>query len=368
MIYVIGQNTELVNKIRESVDLLNYLDQISVEQLDINNVQRIKNAILVIPLSLLEKIDTSIWTKHLVIFFKDVEKWQTTLVLNESVCGVISGEEEISTLVGIFRMTLKYEKLRTLEQDMLKLSMELSALNNISESELKRIKKLHEHIVPQRFFKERGLKVIGKYKAGISPGGEYFDFFKKGNSFFIFLTSLGSYVLTSRMLGHFEKFQAQPRIDQNSVEDFLSSTVTTLKSNEECGQEISLTLLSFDFSTFELSCYNFGSGQIVHNSKLYDGNQYPVDKAFIDKAHFKMKLDRKDRIHIISKGFLLSSKRRVNNKSPHSFLFDYSKNHECIEVLNEAFYHVASIVKDEFFPFDSTLITLEVESNAIIQI
>jgi hypothetical protein len=236
-------------------------------------------------------------------------------------------------------------------------------------AELQRIKKLHEQIVPMRSEDIKGLKVLSKFAAGESAGGEFFDIIRGDQEFILLLTSSRSYVISSMILSHFESLRDKKHFRKDDLLEFLSSLSNEILSNGNFGEkDLELFLGRVDLKKMKMEGYHFGQTALVSSSSSHIfGNNLPISQPFFEQAFFNLKLNRGEKIVLLSPGVRLNCNDILAGQDLFSFtkgLFERGPK----SLVNEIFYQLKKDVKGDFLVHDASSIYLEVDSNVILQV
>jgi hypothetical protein len=145
-------------------------------------------------------------------------------------------------------------------EDFVKIGEALNELIRNSVTELQRVRKIHEKLVPLRESDLKGVHLSAKFAAGESAGGEFFDYVKIGQELIFVASSTNSYVITSLVLNNFERLKNKKEF---SLENFVNSLHQDLRGsgfNLASGSKDKLELLLFrlDLKKLTMSGNMFG--------------------------------------------------------------------------------------------------------------
>jgi hypothetical protein len=238
--------------------------------------------------------------------------------------------------------------------------------------ELQRVKKIHERVVPLRHEKIKGINLYSKFAAGYSSGGEFFDIKKDDNQIILIVTHAKSYVASSIVLNHFEEFQKVTHVDREKMEEFLEDLIDECRELElidrDSPETLQLDLLRLDLRTFHYEGYHFGQGAYFSNGqKLSNENERALNENFFEEAHYEGKLERGEKLIFASPGALLNFEAR-GEKGLLSKVIKEQFDNGPREVLNEVFFQLKKNNDEDFLKFDASLIYLEVDAHAFIQV
>lgn len=238
--------------------------------------------------------------------------------------------------------------------------------------ELQRVKKIHERVVPLRHEKIKGINLYSKFAAGYSSGGEFFDIKKDDSQITLIVTHAKSYVASSIVLSHFEEFQKIKKVNRESMEDFLENLIDECRELElidrDSPESLQLDLLRLDLRTFQYEGYHFGHGAYFSNGqKLSNENERALNENFFEEAHYEGQLERGEKLIFASPGALLNFEERGEKGLLSKVIMEQFDNGPR-EVLNEVFFQLKKNNDEDFLKYDASLIYLEVDAHAFIQV
>lgn len=241
-----------------------------------------------------------------------------------------------------------------------------------SLAELQRVKKLHEKVVPLRQEKIKGVNLFSKFAAGFSSGGEFFDIKKTDGQLLIILTHAQSYVASSIVLSHFEQLQKSDKFDRENLEDFLENLINECRDldliDRDEPETLQLDMLLLDLKTYHFEGYHFGNGAYFSNGeKLSNENKRALNENFFEEAHYEGSLVRGQKLIFASPGVL----QNFNLKNESGLLAKIIKeqyDNGPREVLNEVFFQLKKNTDEDFLRYDASVIYLEVNANAVMQV
>lgn len=248
------------------------------------------------------------------------------------------------------------------------LSVKLNTLVTQNLSELHRLKRLHERLVPLRGEKIKGVSIHSKFAAGESAGGEFFDTVSHDREILILMASSRSYVASSAILGHFEDLRNKKNFSEEALEDFIASLAYELKKLQN--NDVEILLVTMDINTMEAKGFNFGGATIWKNGiSVNQKNDLDLNPVFVEKAKVEFKLNRGEQIFIRSSGFAknLTGTKLENNDKWSDFLVGLEKRNTH-EKMAELFYQLKKDIDKDFLKTDASAILIEVDKNAILQV
>lgn len=238
--------------------------------------------------------------------------------------------------------------------------------------ELQRVKKIHERVVPVRHEKIKSVHLYSKFAAGYSSGGEFFDIKKDEHQLIVIVTHAKSYVASSIVLNHFEEFQKLKNVTRETIEDFLENLIDECREldliDRDEPETLQLDLLRLDLRTFEYEGYHFGHGAYFSNGqKLSNENERALNENFFEEAHYEGSLQRGEKLIYASPGVLLNFDLRTEKELLNKIVREQIQNGPR-EVLNEIFFQLKKNNEEDFLKYDASVIYLEVDANAFIQV
>ncbi len=249
-------------------------------------------------------------------------------------------------------------------------SQQMNKIVGRSLAELQRLKRLHEKIVPMRKENFKGLNIVSKFGAGESSGGEFFDIIKGDKQFLVLVTSSSSYVVSSMVLTHFEYFRDKVSFSNEEMEKFLTDLSHDIRDrgfDDADERVVEIFLMRIDLNSLQVEGHQFGEFELKSLKGVHTkSNELPLDDMFFEKSHFVSRLDRGEKLLILSPGVLRNFHSR-KEELPSSFyndLFEQVPN----QMINEIFFQMKKEVKGDFLDHDATVIYLEVNPNVIVQV
>jgi hypothetical protein len=238
--------------------------------------------------------------------------------------------------------------------------------------ELQRVKKLHEKVVPLRQEQIKGISLYSKFAAGFSSGGEFFDIKKTNSEVAIIVTCAQSYVASSIVLGHFENFQKRGDLSKAGFELFLEELIDECRELELIERDnyelLQLDLLRLNLKTFQFEGFHFGNGCYYSNGKKILGeNKLALNENSFEKAYYSGLLERGEKLVFASPG-TIQNFAATNEAGLVDKLIVEQFDNGARELLNEVFFQLKKNNEEDFLKFDASVIYLEVDSNAFIQV
>ncbi len=238
--------------------------------------------------------------------------------------------------------------------------------------ELQRVKKLHEKVVPLRQEKVKSVNLFSKFAAGYSSGGEFFDIKKTDTQMLIIVTHAQSYVASSIILSHFEKLQQSKFYNREILEDFLEDLVNECREldliDRDEPESLQLDMILLDLKTYHYEGYHFGKGAYFSNGhKLSNENERALNENFFEEAHYEGSLERGQKLIFVSPGVLQNFEVK-GEKGLLTKIIKEQFDNGPREVLNEIFFQLKKNTEEDFLKYDASVIYLEVDPNAFMQV
>lgn len=327
-----------------------------------------------------EEIDSSLPTMRTPILlaanFQELgdDEWGLRQICSKSkkLHGVIDTARDIQFFYPLIRSSIQLGRTLLEMANLSETGMKMSHIMSMALGELTRVKKLHERLVPLRNETFKGLKVFSKFAAGESSGGEFFDIFTTDQKINLLLSSATSYVASSVILSHFENLRKNPNIDKSTLETFLEELTCELRELELIDRDrpemLELTIAQIDLRTMVCSGFFFGRQEIMTTKEVVvASNQYPLNENFFDTSYQEFKLNRNEKYIVYSPGVKKNTEGKINNLTYRDFLKSL-EDKSSKEILNEAFFQFKKNSAKDFLKYDATVICLEVDPNAIVQV
>lgn len=302
-------------------------------------------------------------------------EWELQEVCSQTstIEGVIDVSKNIKVYYPMLKSILRKNKALGMAFGIGNIGENLTRALTSSFNELSRIKKLHERLVPMRSEKIKGLEITSKFAAGLSSGGEFFDIFKNDSSAVLLLSSAKSYVSSSVVLTHFEKFSEQKDFSKNSFEEFLEEIINECRELELIKRDepelLQLALIHFDLKKLVYTGYMFGNFSVLSldSGLIHAANQYPLNENFVEKSFISGALKRSDKLAIVSPGVKMNLEKGIEGKSVDEYCLGELKSTPKV-FLNEVFFQLKKGLSGEFLNHDSSILHIEVDQNAIIEV
>lgn len=258
-----------------------------------------------------------------------------------------------------------------LKSQLFSLNKEISTLIGSVETELLRVKKFYEFNTPKRFKDIKGLKLISKYAAGESIGGEFFDIFEGQNKIFLLMSDTSSYLASSSILSLFTAFKMENKITPESNEKLMNeikAEMIEISSSKKKELNVAMLSLIIDLNNYEASGYVFGDYRIASSAQIQKLTGISKNMIQTDlnegKVHFNF--ERGEKALILSPGF---------NKSWSTIKPDFmveellnKSNIKQLDILDEIFFQLKKDRSNGFLPYDASAVMMEVQKNVMLKV
>ena len=237
--------------------------------------------------------------------------------------------------------------------------------NNLHQIE--KIKKIHKRLVKFRSEIIRPFELNSRYAPGSASGGEFYDIFKGEHEILLVMTSSNNYQTSSSVISIIQMIKSAPNLSSN-IEQGHRSLLDSFKKLVESDVDFNYLLMRGSLASAKISVISKGNFILVSNKPLNEKNKKSLLLDFFHVDNLTSVLDRGDRIVFLSPGI----KRNINERLIGGLSLDKfieSKiDIDLKDLVNEVFFQIKNISKNRFLEYDATLITLEIEKNAILKI
>tara|TARA_Y100001954_G_C15767023_1_gene582323 strand:- start:133 stop:1290 length:1158 start_codon:yes stop_codon:yes gene_type:complete len=312
------------------------------------------------------------WRKPFVVMYSgqdpDLQGMPTLLESSKSSAlniGTIDFSSKMELFVPLLRRVIEL-----IETQSANLGERFLSLEKGLNDSLKSVQKISKKIIPIRKEKIKGITISSKYIAGLDSGGEFFDLNKGENQLTIFLSSVNSYSLSTFFLGFYESVKKLGVVNRDSLTKLFGSIENELNGllvTPDLRAEI--TVLVVDLVTYKLWGINFG--QVVLKSNINGhivGNNNRPSCDNLKNSEISLQLKRGEKILIISPGYLKCSEDVFEKNKLLSYI-ENLEGKDNNEILSELFFQVKkNNLSSDFLKCDSSILCLEVDPNAIMQV
>jgi hypothetical protein len=267
--------------------------------------------------------------------------------------GFVDLSQEIEYNIPVMKNYLSMNFTRgTLPLD--KLANELDKIYKFTQSELVKIKDLHDRFVKVREDKMKGVTLTSKFMAGEKSGGEFFEILQDEHEVIFIQAGSDSYILSSLLLGEIQALKE--KINGGSLQTLTEQFIELL--NYHCSEnkgELTYCIMSLNLKSLNVSFKVKGQGHLFFN-----------DEWISFDAPIKLKLRPKQRLLIISDGAFKNW--TLLSKKPVAKFFKTNSAMSTKDLIKEFFFEVSRNKKGHFLDCDALMATVEIEESRIYQV
>ena len=240
-------------------------------------------------------------------------------------------------------------------------------LTEVTENELKRVKRIHKSIIKDENTKLDGVNLHVRYSPGVNEGSAFFDHIIIDHNVLCFLFSTNSYLKSSMIIEEFYRLKERLKTINNfDDKKFIETISNKLRALGQDGiLDVDFMFINLNTKTMSCKVINLGNSFIKSNRKIHEvGNDYPLDINFIDKSVKNFELSRGESLVGLSKGVKQSS---TDNKVLFATLDKFLgiKNQDLLE---ELFYSLKRKDNNSLVKYDAVAFIIEVSNNVIYKI
>lgn len=236
-----------------------------------------------------------------------------------------------------------------------KLASELDKVYEFTQSQLTKIKDLHDRFVKVRVDKLKGITVTSKFMAGEKSGGEFFEIIQNEQELLFIQAGTNSYILSSMLLSEIEILKEKSKITDLQKETDNFQTIISRHASENKA-ELTYCMMNLNLKTLQ-ACFTLkGQGHIFFQNELISFDN-PV----------KLKLKPKERFCIISEGSL-KNWQILNAKLRPKDFFLQNQDKSVKDLVNEFFFEVSRHKAGNFLIYDALMAVIEIEENVLYQL
>lgn len=258
-----------------------------------------------------------------------------------------------------------------LKSQLVVLNAELnSALTNV-EKEMLKVKRIYEKTVPRRIENIKGMNFFSRYAAGEHSGGEFFDLFRVGHEALVVASATNSYLASSTLITFFTELKNKKDFSQTSLTEFIKAIeeeVVHINENRSKAITFDLFIGVFDLKKQILNGHTFGGFNLLSDKTDHTkiGNQLAVKLSNIESSSFEIKMDRGERLLLMSPGFL----KNWQEGNPKVLFEQLLSNRKIVptDVIDEMFFQIKRDSESSFLKYDASLIMMEIDQNAMVEI
>ena len=177
-------------------------------------------------------------------------------------------------------------------------------------------------------------------------------------------------MLSTFFLGFYESLKGLKVIDRESIFDTIKAKEDELSDLlKGQGQRAEIGIFIVDLVTYKLWGVNFGHLCIKSNEdRFFEGNDNNISAENFKTSEISFQLKRGEKLFLISPGYLKSAKESIGKRKALD-LIDDSYGKDSSEALSDLFFQVKkNDLNSDFLKCDSSILCLEVDPNAIMQV
>lgn len=270
--------------------------------------------------------------------------WTQLIKNNPQIVGIINRRDSLDCYLSWIRTLIQQKKY------IYNWSLKLKNLLENSTSDLQKAKKHVRERLPLRYGRYGTLEMVGQFRPGEGPGGEFFDTIENQGQVGILLTTSSSYELNSHLLLSYSELKLETHLTLESLEQFLFHIYQTYPKAVQQLQ-ILLGLLQLDSYTFE--GYNIGGTKLL----TQDGDISIINDPDRALPYFKCNLRETPHLLIFSPGVQKNSASIPNfpfgEGTPEHF---FAQNRQ--DILDNTLFLMQKELKTKNFRHDVTTLIL----------
>ncbi|MCB9094404.1 MAG: hypothetical protein H6621_04975 [Halobacteriovoraceae bacterium] len=207
------------------------------------------------------------------------------------------------------------------------------------------------------------------YKIGLSSGSEINEFISTDHQVLWVSFSTKSYGVSSELIKFIEEYLGKDTLDYQDFIETLFNLHENLKTEMAKNYEIEASIIHINLKTLEVKGNIWGDYYFLSTNKkniLFPKN-IPFEREFIEKSYFNVKIERDEKILLLSPGLVKNYKQLKSEDQLVKFVQAHLENAK-EDILDEILIEIKSSLDDDFFDYDSYITYLEVSPNAILDI
>ena len=129
-----------------------------------------------------------------------------------------------------------------------------------------------------------------------------------------------------------------------------------------------MDIIRLDLRTYEYEGFHFGKGCYYSDGvKKISSNTLPINENSFEQSYFHGVLRRGQKLIYVSPGAFQNYAEKGQKDKIETVILEQFKN-GAREILNEAFFQLKKDNEEDFLKYDASIIYLEVDPNAFIQV
>lgn len=270
-------------------------------------------------------------------------------------------ELHVPALTAFFSQT----KSNKTKQELAVMAKKLNKLLAVGAEQAEKIKKIHKRLIKLRSEAIRPFLLTGRYAPGSASGGEFYDIFKTEQELILLITSACTFQSSSAVMSFIAEQKTVKR-GVGKLEDLKNLIVSHFQKIGKADALFEFFLMKIDLKNIQSEIYSQGNFILLGNRALGDSKNFiAFDK---NKSEISFQYNRGDKIVVLSPGFQKNFKEKtIEGKNYLSFILS-KMDEQTKDLLNELFFQLKRISASDFSEYDATIVALEVEINAILQL
>jgi hypothetical protein len=233
-----------------------------------------------------------------------------------------------------------------------KLANDLDKILEFTQTELGRVKELHDRMVKIRTENLKRSKIQIKFMAGEKSGGEFFDFIDHENEMIVIEFGSDSYITTSMIISEVETL----KLKQNPKDELSQFIKKALEIASEYKSTLNYMITIFNTRSLEVEYFQKGNSKLFLNGELRSitGNG-------------SIKLNRNSKVFFISEGAIKNWNLHHKESELNNFLVSHM-NLENKDFINELFFELYRHKQGMFLTYDALMCVLEISNSVIHEV
>ena len=255
-----------------------------------------------------------------------------------------------------------YCKSKILENQQQRILAILKPVLNSLKFERDKVKGIYQDLRESNTENFQSLTVNHYHKVGISDGSEYLRSQKLPEGVLVNGVSTDSYHEASLWMTFWENSKGSEKVPNDSL--LREMTEFGVK-----GENLSLCMLNFEASSLELTGHIFGDYYLLSSNKknIIFPHEYPFDEGFYEKAYIDLKLERGERLILLSPG-TFKAIGDLQREKLIKLCLDELSNDSWRELADKVIIELSSNAEYDILDHDMCLTVMEVSHHAIFGI
>ncbi len=235
------------------------------------------------------------------------------------------------------------------------LAKDLDKIYEFTQSELMKVKDLHDRLIKVRVDSLKGITVTSKFMAGEKSGGEFFDMIQKDHDFLFILAGSDHYIVSSLILSEIEILkQTMPTMTIKEQSEHFIKMVTKYAIDNKAS--LNYCIVNINLKTLKADCRFKGEGYLYFQNQLIDFGE-PCS----------MTIKPSEKFYFLSSGAI----KNLALLNPDLSILEFYKEHQdktTKDLINEFFFEVSRNKAGTFLIHDALMNVIEVDRNTLYEI